>query len=69
VQCGAFADEANAKRLSERLIEIGYPAYVAVAADKKLYRVMISTPRSRQEAEQMVAELTNWGYPARVVRN
>lgn len=72
VQVGAFKNRANAQRLSEALIEKGYPAFVPEKKDddKKLFKVFVGSfytkDAARQEAEKI---FTKENLPCIVVLN
>lgn len=65
VQAGAFAVEANATSLQERLTRLGQTSYVD--RDKTLYRVRIGPFRSRDEAVRTRTALEAQGMSALIV--
>ncbi len=68
VQVGSFSNIANAKNLTQRLIQKGYPAYLeeSVLADKPSYRVKVGKARQRQEIVNLESRLSNDGYPTKI---
>ena len=65
VQAGAFAVEANATSLQERLTRLGHTSYVD--RDKTLYRVRIGPFSSRDEAVRTRTALEAQGMSALIV--
>ncbi len=50
VVCGSFLTKSNADALMERMKAAGYAAFLAQNPETKMYRVVISTFDTRQEA-------------------
>lgn len=50
VVCGSFSVLANAEALTERMKSAGYPAFMALNPETKLYRVIIGTFDNKAEA-------------------
>jgi DedD protein len=69
VQLGSFSEEANARRLAQRVGTFGYKAEVAsLKSDgRTLYRVRVGPARSRAEADATASALKAHGVDARVV--
>ena len=69
VQLGSFSEEANARRLAQRVSTFGYKAEVAsLKSDgRTLYRVRVGPARSRAEADATASALKAHGVDARVV--
>jgi len=69
IQVGSFSSIINAKNLTQKLIQQGYPAYVeeASASDgKTIYRVRVGKLRLRQEACDLEKKLFQEGYPTKI---
>lgn len=69
VQVGSFALQENAERLSDRLKNKDYSAFVMrnVVDGRVRYRVRVGPMASREEADKRAAELRDDRQPARVV--
>lgn len=66
VQAGAFSDQGNAQRLSDRLHKAGIPsAFILAPPDGKppLYRVRLGPITSVPEFDQLAARLKTLGIP------
>ncbi len=50
VVCGSFLTKANADALSARMISAGYPAFLAQNPETKMYRVIVGSFDSRNDA-------------------
>ena len=59
VQLGSFANDANAKRLIEKLRADGYPAYLQrqAGADATEFKVRVGPQIRRDEAEKVLLQL------------
>jgi len=68
VQVGSFADINNAKKLTRKLTEGGFSAYMEESynLNKKAYPVRVGKFKSRSEAEQLSRELSRKGYPIKI---
>ncbi|MCM8770267.1 MAG: tetratricopeptide repeat protein [Candidatus Omnitrophica bacterium] len=68
IQVGSFSDANNAKKLSQKLNEKKYPAYVDEfkVNDKITYRVRVGKFNTRQEAEDLAKKLAGLGYPTKI---
>lgn len=69
VQVGSFSNEANAKNLTQQLLDKGYPAYteeVSSALGEKSYRVRVGKFSVRREAVELDSKLSQEGYPTRI---
>ena len=68
VQVGSFSGMTNARNLTKRLIDKGYPAYLeeSDSRDKVSYRVRVGRARLRQEALDLEKKLSQDGYPTRI---
>jgi len=68
VQVGAFSSPENARRLTDKLVQNGYPAYLEEVASpgKPSYRVRVGKFKLRKEAAQWNDKLTQEGYPTRI---
>jgi tetratricopeptide (TPR) repeat protein len=70
IQVGAFANEANAKGLMQKLSDANYPAFVegpAGDADNSVYRVKVGKLSSLKEAEELEKKLSQEGYPTKIL--
>ena len=69
VQLGSFGDEANARRLAQRVGTFGYRADVTNfrAGGRTLYRVRVGPIASRSQADATASALTAHGLVAQVV--
>lgn len=69
VQLGSFSEEANAKRLSDRVASVGYSPAVTVhrSGGRTLHRVRVGPWPSRQEAEAAASTLGDHGFLAQVI--
>jgi DedD protein len=69
VQLGSFSEEANARRLAQRVGTFGYKAEVSSyrSEARTLYRVRVGPARARAEADATAAALKAHGVDARVV--
>lgn len=68
VQVGSFSNIANAKNLVQRLLRLGYAAYIEEASfeGKNSYRVKAGKARERQEIVDLENRLSKEGYPTRI---
>jgi len=69
VQVGVFSSSINAKNLTEKLVQSGYPAYIqeaSAAPQEKMYRVKVGKLTTRPEAEALKNKLSQEGYPTKV---
>ena len=68
VQAGSFANIVNARNLTEKLIQKGFPAYMEEVTLKgqKSYRVRVGKSRLRQEILTLGNKLSEEGYPAKI---
>jgi len=67
VQVGAFAVDANARRLARALSEAGWPSFTWEGPDD-LRRVRVGPQPDRATAERVEARLRAAGHPTFVVR-
>jgi cell division septation protein DedD len=69
VQLGVFGEEANARRLAERVRTFGYKPEVSTikSGGKTLYRVRTGQSAARGEADATASALAAHGVTARVV--
>ncbi len=70
VQAGAFAEEANARKLEQQLGELGKVHIVPTTVNKKkLYRVRLGPIADASTATALVGKIKSYGYnDAKVVR-
>ena len=68
VQVGSFASIVNARNLTEKLIQKGYPAFNQELAlnNKTSYRVRVGKYSTRKEAEDLKDRLSRDGYPTKI---
>jgi tetratricopeptide (TPR) repeat protein len=69
VQVGSFSKSANARNLTQKLINEGYSAYTqetSVSSGAKAYRVKVAKLLRLEDAQQLAKELTRKGYPTRI---
>jgi len=68
VQVGSFTNITNARNLTEKLIQKGYPAYMEEASfkGKASYRVRVGKLRLRQEILTLENKLSREGYPTKI---
>ena len=68
VQVGSFANQKNAQRLMQKLINTQFEAYIDQLNSGAviLYRVRVGKLDSRPEAEKLKNNLEQKGYPARI---
>ena len=68
VQVGSFANQKNAQRLTQKLINAQFEAYIDQinSGTTLLYRVRVGKLDSRPEAEKLKNNLEQKGYPARI---
>jgi tetratricopeptide (TPR) repeat protein len=69
VQVGSFANISNARNLTQKLTQAGYPAYIEEFASSqtgKTYRVRVGKLRQRQEAVELENKLSQEGYPTKI---
>lgn len=68
VQVGAFSNPTNARNLTQRLIQNGYPAYIEELASggNISYRVRVGKLQLRQEVLALEKKLASEGYPTKV---
>jgi DedD protein len=69
VQLGSFGEEANARRLAERVGTFGHKATVASlrSGGRTLYRVRVGPMATRAQADATASALTAHGVVAQVV--
>ena len=69
VQVGSFSDEENARRLADRLDNVGYAArlYPHRAGGGLMYRVRVGPEASREGADEIASSLRDRGFLAQVV--
>ena len=69
VQLGSFGEEANARRLAQRVDTFGYKAEVSStkSGGRSLWRVRVGPARTRAEADATASALKAHGVDARVV--
>ncbi len=69
VQVGCFSRQANAKRLTERLLAKEYRAYILTdtSGTDTLYRVRVGPYQERSQAELTKRKLVENGYPAKII--
>ncbi|MCX5716374.1 MAG: MiaB/RimO family radical SAM methylthiotransferase, partial [Candidatus Omnitrophica bacterium] len=68
VQAGCFNSKRNTDRFCEKLVSIGFDAYIVESpgVEEPRYRVKAGRFNSKEEAEAVKVKLKNAGYPARV---
>ena len=68
VQVGSFSNSANAKNLSQILLNKGYAAYIQEEnlSGKTTYKVRVGKLRSRKEAADLEKKLAQEGYPTKI---
>jgi len=68
VQVGCFSNSANARNLTEALIQKGYAAYIEETNSSAAasYRVRVGKLSSRQEAVNLENKLSREGYPTKI---
>ena len=69
VQVGSFSSKINARNLSEKLIQKGFPAYIEESLSpeaEKMYRVRVGKLRQRQQAQELESKLAQEGYPTKI---
>jgi len=69
VQVGSFSNSANAKVLTEKLIQKGYPATIEevnLDGEEKSYRVRVGRLPTRTEAINLENKLIQEGYPTKI---
>jgi rare lipoprotein A len=71
VQAGAFSEEANARKLEQRLGDLGTVHIVPTTVNKKkLYRVRLGPVADAATANTLVGKIKSYGYnDAKVVRD
>lgn len=69
VHVGTFSDQQNAERLSARLAETDWPAYVELVSGERLWRVYAGPFVDESSALQAERALRTEGHPARVKRH
>jgi DedD protein len=69
VQLGSFGEEANAKRLAQRVNTYGYKPDVSShrAASRAMYRVRVGPYATRGQADATASALSAHGFTAQVV--
>jgi DedD protein len=69
VQLGSFSEEANARRLAERVSTFGYRANITShrTSGRVMYRVRVGPESSRARAQAAASALGAHGFPAQVV--
>ena len=69
VQVGSFSDEENARRLADRLDNVGYAArlYPHGSGGGLMYRVRVGPEASREGADEIASSLRDRGFLAQVV--
>jgi TolA-binding protein len=65
VQVGAFSHASNAKKLTQKLITQGYPAYTQELNSS--YRVRAGKFQSLREAQELEAKLLKEGYSTKII--
>jgi tRNA-2-methylthio-N6-dimethylallyladenosine synthase len=68
VQVGSFSSIDNARKLTQKLIDSGYPAYTqaAVSLARETYRVRVGKLKTRAEAVELGKELAKEGHPVKI---
>lgn len=69
VQVGSFSNSSNARNLTERLVQKGYPAYIeeiGLKGGEKSYRVRVGKFSTRIEAASLENKLSQEGYPTKI---
>ncbi|MCM8795233.1 MAG: tetratricopeptide repeat protein [Candidatus Omnitrophica bacterium] len=69
VQVGSFSRSLNAQNLKQKLINLGYPAYIEeISCNKteKRYRVRVGRLKTRAEAVDLANKLIQEGYPTKI---
>jgi tetratricopeptide (TPR) repeat protein len=68
VQVGSFTNITNARNLTEKLIQKGYPAYMEEVSfnGQTSYRVRVGKLRLRQEIVSLENKLSQEGYPTKI---
>lgn len=68
VQVGSFSNGINARNLTQKLKNKGYPAYIEEVSSqgKIIYRVRVGKLKARQEAEALENKLKYEGYPTKL---
>ena len=69
VQVGSFSNADNAGKLTQRLIDSGYAAYIeesGAESGEVSYRVKVGKFTSRESAVSLAEALLKEGYPARI---
>ncbi|MFA5145684.1 MAG: SPOR domain-containing protein [Candidatus Omnitrophota bacterium] len=68
IQVGSFANITNARNLTEKLIQKGYPAYMEESSSKgqKSYRVRVGKSALLQEISVLENKLSREGYPTKI---
>jgi DedD protein len=69
VQLGSFSEEANARRLAQRVSTFGYRADITShrTSGRVMYRVRVGPESSRGRAQAAASALSAHGFPAQVV--
>jgi DedD protein len=69
VQLGSFSEEANARRLVDRVATYGYEAQVSTyrSGGRDMHRVRVGPHATRNAAEAAASSLSAHGFPASVV--
>jgi cell division septation protein DedD len=70
VQLGSFGDDANAKKLAQRVNTVGYRPAVSPhksSGGRVLYRVRVGPYEKRSEADATASSLSAHGFVAQVV--
>jgi tetratricopeptide (TPR) repeat protein len=68
VQVGSFSSNANAAGLTQKLIQLGYPAYLeeVVSMEAPIYKVRVGKFSSLQEAKDTQDKLSAAGFPTKL---
>ena len=64
VQVGSFSNIDNAKKLTQKLISSGYPAYME--GSRPAYRVKVGKLKTRIQAEELSKKLSGQDYPTKI---
>lgn len=64
VQVGSFSNIKNARRLNQKLINKGYPAYIENSGS--VYRVKVGRLKTRSQAEGLSRKLSAKGYSTKI---
>jgi tetratricopeptide (TPR) repeat protein len=69
IQVGAFSSLENARKLTLKLKDQGYSAYISLAEsfNKKIYKVRIGGFLSLREAKDIEVKIRTKGYPTKII--